>query len=85
MLIDTSSLSTRFLSFIHRIKLCGNKDFDPSDGHVLPNGSWSGILGMLQRREVDVAYISVTMSSSRLDAVDFAITAVEMRYCHFCR
>jgi hypothetical protein len=59
-----------------------NPDFDWTDGNMMKNGSWTGIFGMLQRREVDVTYISVTMSSSRLDLVDFTFPQVEMRYCH---
>jgi hypothetical protein len=38
---------------------------------------------MLQRSEVDVAYMPATMSSSRLKLMDFTIPIVDMRYCHF--
>jgi len=63
----------------------GNADSDKTDGNKLENGTWTSVFGMLQRREVDVAYIPVTMSSSRLDVVDFTMPAVEMRYCHVYR
>jgi hypothetical protein len=56
-----------------------------TDGNKFGNGTWTGIFGMLQRREVDVAYMPVTMSSSRLNVVDFTMPAVEMRYCHVYR
>jgi hypothetical protein len=62
-----------------------NTDFDMTDGNMIGNGNWSGIFGLLQRREVDVTYIPVTMSSSRLDVMDFTLPAVEMRYCHVLR
>jgi hypothetical protein len=52
---------------------------------MMGNGTWTGIFGMLQRQEVDFTYIPVTMSSSRMDVVDFTVPAVEMRYCHVYR
>jgi hypothetical protein len=57
---------------------------DMTEGNLMENGSWTGIFGMLQRREMDIACIPVTMSSSRMDAMDFTIPAVEMRYCLPC-
>jgi hypothetical protein len=71
--------------YIHRTEWHGNADSEITDGSVFRNGTWTGIFGMLQRREVDVAYIPVTMSSSRWDVVDFTMPAVEMRYCHVYR
>jgi hypothetical protein len=57
----------------------GNSD-DVIDGKSLESESWTGVFGMLQRREVDFALIPVTMSSSRIDAMDFTIPAVEIKY-----
>jgi hypothetical protein len=71
--------------YIHRTEWYGNVDSDKTDGNMFGNGTWTGIFGMLQRREVDVAYTAVTMSSSRLDVVDVTMPAVEMRYCHVYR
>jgi hypothetical protein len=69
--------------YIHRRKFYENSD-DMTEGNLMRNGSWTGIFGMLQRREMDIAYMPVTMSSSRMDAMDFTIPAVEMRYCLPC-
>jgi len=66
------------------MKLYRNADSDMTDGNMFENGTWAGVFGMLQRREVDVAYMPVTMSSPRLDVVDFTMPAVEMRYCYVC-
>ena len=85
MLINTISHPTSCVPYIHRAKIYFNQDEDVTDGNIFGNGNWTGIFGMLQRREVDVAYMPVTMSSSRLDVVDFTMPAVEMRYCHVCR
>jgi len=71
--------------YIHRTDLYTNADSEITDGNMVGNGNWSGVFGMLQRREVDVAYLPLTMSSSRLDVVDFTMPAVEMRYCYVCR
>jgi hypothetical protein len=59
-----------------------NNGDDKGEGKMIGNETWSGIFGMLQRREIDVTYLPVTMSSSRLDVVDFTVPAAEMRYSH---
>ena len=84
VLIDIISHPTVFVLYIHRTKIV-NSDTDWMDGNMFGNRNWPGIFGMLQRREVDVAYTPVTMSSSKLDVVDFTMPAVEMRYCYVCR
>jgi len=65
--------------------MCINADHEFSDGKMMENGNWTANFGMLQRREADVTYIAVTMTSSRLDVVDFTVPAVEMRYCYMYR
>ena len=81
VLIHTIAQPTSCLPYIHRSKRYGHSDHT-FEGNLMENGRWTGVFGMLQRREVDFAYLPVTMSSSRMDAMDFAIPAVEMRYCH---
>jgi hypothetical protein len=44
------------------------------------NGFWTGVNGLLQRHEVEFAYIPVTMTSSRIDAMDFTVPLMEIRY-----
>ena len=83
--MDNIPQPTISVPYIHRTELYGDADPEITDGNMVGNGSWTGAFGMLQRSEVDVAYIPVTMSSSRLDVVDFTMPAVEMRYCHVCR
>jgi len=62
-----------------------NPDLDVTDGYMLEDGNWTAIFGMLDRREVDVGYMPITMSSSRLDVVDYTVLTVEMRYCYVYR
>jgi hypothetical protein len=38
------------------------------------------VYGLLGRREVDAAYIPITMTSSMLDVMDFTVPLIEMRY-----
>ncbi|XP_011497652.1 PREDICTED: LOW QUALITY PROTEIN: probable glutamate receptor [Ceratosolen solmsi marchali] len=40
-------------------------------GYVLPNGSWTGIVGMLVRKEIDLAATELLMTSDRLEAIEF--------------
>jgi hypothetical protein len=63
----------------------GNGRFDMTGGITMGKRPWTNTFDMLQRRELDVAYTPVTMSSSMLDVVDFTVPAVEMRYCHVYR
>jgi len=44
-----------------------------SSGSVLNNGSWNGLIGVLARREVDVAISGVIMTPMRTKVVDFTI------------
>jgi len=86
VIIDITAHPTSCHPYIHRTKISGSRDyFEWSEGNMLPNGTWTSILGFLQRRELDATYYLVTMSSSRLDVVDFTIGAIEMRYCHVYR
>ena len=50
---------------------------DGSYGNQLENGSWNGMVGMLQRGEADLAIPFLAMLAHRLDAIDFpkAITS----------
>ncbi|ESP00146.1 hypothetical protein LOTGIDRAFT_141353, partial [Lottia gigantea] len=46
---------------------------EPEDGDwgIIKNGSWTGVVGQLHRREVDLFAGPLAMSSDREDAVDF--------------
>jgi hypothetical protein len=44
-----------------------------SSGSVLNNGSWNGLIGVLGRREADVAITGVIMTPMRIEVVDFTI------------
>jgi ABC-type amino acid transport substrate-binding protein len=40
-------------------------------GELLEDGKWDGIIGMLAARQVDVSCSDLTMTTSRVDVVDF--------------
>jgi hypothetical protein len=40
-------------------------------GFVLPNGTWTGIVGMLVRKEIDLAATELLMTGDRLEAIEF--------------
>ena len=44
---------------------------DHAWGSLLPNNSWSGMMGMVVRGEADVAISAFTMTKGRLAAIDF--------------
>lgn len=46
--------------------------FSDSGGVLLENGSWTGLIGMLNRSEIDLAMVNLFMSDKRNEAVHFA-------------
>ena len=42
-------------------------------GAVTENGSWNGMIGMVERGEVEVAISSFYMTPSRKEVVDFTV------------
>ncbi|KAJ9593254.1 hypothetical protein L9F63_015200 [Diploptera punctata] len=50
-------------------------------GMLTNNGSWSGMVGMLDRSEADVVIASFTMTSARTSAVSFTKPILNTRYC----
>jgi hypothetical protein len=52
---------------------------DKSSGTKLQNGSWTGVIGLLQKREVDVSNAYVIMTTQRMDAVEFMAPVLSTR------
>ncbi|XP_055943509.1 probable glutamate receptor [Argiope bruennichi] len=46
---------------------------DEEFGRKTTNGSWTGLIGMVQREEVDLSFGSLIMTSERKEAVSFSI------------
>ncbi|XP_076352647.1 glutamate receptor ionotropic, kainate 2-like [Tachypleus tridentatus] len=42
-------------------------------GRKLPNGTWTGLVGMVQRKEADIAIAKISITEERKEAVDFTI------------
>ncbi|KAF8778045.1 Glutamate receptor ionotropic like protein [Argiope bruennichi] len=51
-------------------------------GHLLPNGSWTGMIGMIQRGEADLAFTHIDLTEERSKVVDFS-TPYNMDACIF--
>jgi ABC-type amino acid transport substrate-binding protein len=65
------------LSILHR-----TEDFEPEDkssGTKLQNGSWTGVMGLLQKREVDMGFAYMIMTTERMEAVDFMAPILSSR------
>lgn len=45
---------------------------DGKYGQLLPNGTWNGLIGLLQRREADLAFSRLTISYERFKAFRFS-------------
>ncbi|GIY25580.1 glutamate receptor ionotropic, delta-1 [Caerostris extrusa] len=45
---------------------------DRESGRMNENGSWTGLIGMIQRKEVDMALNLIPMTESRTNVVDFS-------------
>ena len=56
------------------------KSVDGSSGAQLKNGSWTGVIGMMVRGEVQVADISLVTTPEREAAVDFTSPLTDIKY-----
>jgi hypothetical protein len=56
------------------------KSVDGSSGAQLKNGSWTGVLGMMLRGQVQVADIPLVTTPERESVVDFTIPLADMKY-----
>ncbi|KAK2579344.1 hypothetical protein KPH14_008295 [Odynerus spinipes] len=54
-------------------------------GVNLPNGSWTGVIGMLVRNEADIAATGLMMTSDRLDAIAFTSAVYATKYRAFIK
>ena len=53
---------------------------DGSVGAPQQNGSWTGVVGMILRREVQIADIPLVMSPERESIVDFTFPFADTKY-----
>jgi hypothetical protein len=61
-----------------------SKATENTSGAKLKNGSWTGVLGMVVRREAQVGDLAIAMASENVPVVDFTFPVVTIRCCiHF--
>lgn len=62
-------VASKFHSFV----LCLRISFEIIDswGYRIENGSWSGMIGMLERREIDIGGTATFLVSERLGVVQY--------------
>jgi hypothetical protein len=53
---------------------------DNASGAKQKDGSWSGVVGMMVRDEVQVSNIPFVMTTDRQSAVDFTFPLIDIRY-----
>ena len=56
------------------------KTVDGTTGAPQQNGSWTGLLGMILRGEIQVADMPLVMSPERQSIVDFTIPVADNKY-----
>ena len=56
------------------------KTVDGSTGAPQQNGSWTGLLGMILRGEIQVVNMPLVMSAGRQSIVDFTIPVADNKY-----
>ena len=56
------------------------KSVDGFSGAQLKNGSWTGVIGMMVRGEVQVADLPLVTTLGRESAVDFTSPLAHMKY-----
>jgi molybdate-binding protein len=49
-------------------------------GKQLDNGSWTGIMGLMQRGEADVTCVELTMEPKRSETVDYIAPLLNDRF-----
>ncbi|GBM43642.1 Glutamate receptor ionotropic, delta-1 [Araneus ventricosus] len=62
------NLLSKALRFEYRLKAPP----DGESGAMSENGSWTGLIGMLQRKEIDIAFNFLTITEERVEVVDFS-------------
>ncbi|XP_055932763.1 glutamate receptor ionotropic, delta-1-like [Argiope bruennichi] len=74
-IIKLGGIEARFLNLLSKILRFEYRLKSPPDGEsgvMDDNGNWSGLIGMLQRKEVDIAFNFLTITEERVDVVDFS-------------
>jgi hypothetical protein len=63
--------------------LCSTEYHFPTDvnsgGTRTPNGTWTGLFGMIQRNELDVINLVLSMMSIRMEVLDFSVPTLKVR------
>jgi len=63
--------------------LCSTEYHFPTDentaGYKNPNGTWTGVFGMIQRDEVEITNVVLSMVSMRIEIVDYSFPTLEIR------
>jgi hypothetical protein len=49
-------------------------------GYEETNGTWNGVIGMVQRSEVEVAVCDVTMNPERVAVVSYSMQVATFKY-----
>jgi len=60
------------------------KSVDNSSGAQRKNGSWTGVIGMMVRGEVQVADIPLVATPERESVVDFTSPLANIKYMTLC-
>jgi hypothetical protein len=64
-------------------RLCRTEYHFPKDensfGGRSPNGTWSGVIGTLQRKEVAITNVPLSMVSMRMEVLDYSVPTLKIK------
>lgn len=72
---STNVFDASFLSLLMELLHFKVEIFEPADkayGSASPDGNWTGLIGLVQREEADLAFSRISVTEERSHAVDFA-------------
>ncbi|XP_050728659.1 glutamate receptor ionotropic, kainate glr-3-like isoform X2 [Eriocheir sinensis] len=72
-MVELFDIMAKHLGYCYRREVSHDREF----GRPLPNGSWTGIIGMLQRQDANVTGTLMSVTWIRSKVVDFS-TAIDM-------
>jgi hypothetical protein len=74
-------LSEMHYTQITAIYCCRTRYITPEKfwGVELPNGTWNGVMGVMERREADVSSIGLVATSARRSVVDFLAPITQLK------
>ncbi|GIY25577.1 lig_chan-Glu_bd domain-containing protein [Caerostris extrusa] len=73
--LQLGGMEGRFLDLLSkalRFKYHLKSPVDGEPGRMIGNGNWTGLFGMIQRQEIDIAFSTLSITEERMQVADFS-------------